>query len=395
MINQEPFVSNQVGEARVFTSATCGSDLFEIAAEAPDGFGLTNSARLTVPKDFDPEHRYSFGLASLPGFPTPTPPPAPPVCQAYPLGQPKEHALTGLAAAPDGTLWAATWGLGAARYDPAADRWIWLTAEDGLLSSYIHAITIEPDGRMWFATNQGVSVLDGEQWTHYTASDGLVSSYVHRVALDEKGTAWFATDEGVSRLELDTGQWQSYTTDDGLPDPYVKTIAIAANGKVWVSALGELATLAADTNTDHWQVSETLGNMPFVDRILATPDGGLWFAGMDGLAVRGSKTFGSQDFDGSNTQGAFQGSARSLALAPDGSLWIGNKNDRPRLYHLIPAQDGSGPDRWQIFNARDGLPSTPALESIDDGVVDRAAVSNQTIWLATPMYVVRCIFPEQ
>lgn len=47
------------------------------------------------------------------------------------------------------------------------------TLENGLNTNFIHDVTQDQQGRMWFATEYGVSVYDGYIWKNYVAEEGL------------------------------------------------------------------------------------------------------------------------------------------------------------------------------------------------------------------------------
>ncbi len=47
------------------------------------------------------------------------------------------------------------------------------TLENGLNTNYVHDVTQDQQGRMWFATEYGVSVYDGYVWKNYSAEEGL------------------------------------------------------------------------------------------------------------------------------------------------------------------------------------------------------------------------------
>jgi PAS domain S-box-containing protein len=95
------------------------------------------------------------------------------------------------------TLWVAT-GAGLAQL---RDGRIVPTAEPGpVISRPIYAIRRADDGDVWFGTDAGVRVWDGERLHAYSARDGLLGAEVNRDALvlDRLGRMWVGTDRGVS-----------------------------------------------------------------------------------------------------------------------------------------------------------------------------------------------------
>ena len=82
-----------------------------------------------------------------------------------------------LQVAPDDTIWAGTWGGGAAQFDGKA--WKNFTRKDGLAGNVVFAIASDSKGVMWFGTNHGVSRYDGKTWQTYRQQDGLLSDSVY------------------------------------------------------------------------------------------------------------------------------------------------------------------------------------------------------------------------
>jgi ligand-binding sensor domain-containing protein len=101
-------------------------------------------------------------------------------------------------AARDGSVWAGTWGGGAARFD--GKRWTNLTADDGLVGNIVYCIAQQSDGVLWFGTNRGLSRYDGKSWVSFTRRDGLLEDHVYAVAIAPGGDVWAGTKRGVVRI---------------------------------------------------------------------------------------------------------------------------------------------------------------------------------------------------
>jgi ligand-binding sensor domain-containing protein len=99
--------------------------------------------------------------------------------------------------------------------------------------SYVLCLMVAPDGTIWAGTwGGGVSKFDGKSWTNITKKDGLSGNMVYSMARDAKGVFWFGTDNGVSRYDGKT--WRKITRAEGLLDSAVYAIAPAPNGDIWV-----------------------------------------------------------------------------------------------------------------------------------------------------------------
>ena len=103
-------------------------------------------------------------------------------------------------AAPDGMIWAGTWGGGAARFD--GKTWRNFTSQDGLAGNIVYALARDPKGVLWFGTNNGVSRFDGKTWRSYGPQQGLLDSNVYALAVTPNGDIWAGTRGGVTRIGL-------------------------------------------------------------------------------------------------------------------------------------------------------------------------------------------------
>ena len=101
-------------------------------------------------------------------------------------------------AARDGSVWAGTWGGGAARFDGA--RWTNQTTAEGLAGNIVYSIAEQAVGVLWFGTNQGVSRYDGKLWTNFGKGEGLLEEHVYAVAIAPNGDVWAGTRRGVARI---------------------------------------------------------------------------------------------------------------------------------------------------------------------------------------------------
>ena len=146
-----------------------------------------------------------------------------------------------VAAAPDGTIWAATDGpdrvdvtiqsdgtemisnpdllppaaaAGIAHFD--GDAWTSYTSADGLLSDTA-AVFTGPDGTVWTIHTSlppyGFSRFDGTQWTAYPSELPEDAFRVFRAAVAPDGTLWMASDHAVT--SFDGASQRTYTDPFG------------------------------------------------------------------------------------------------------------------------------------------------------------------------------------
>jgi len=103
-----------------------------------------------------------------------------------------------LLAAPDGTIWAGTWGGGVSKFDGKA--WSNLTKKDGLSGNMVYSIARDAKGALWFGTDDGVSRYDGKSWRKFGRAQGLLDSAVYAIAVAPNGDIWVGTRRGVTRI---------------------------------------------------------------------------------------------------------------------------------------------------------------------------------------------------
>lgn len=103
-------------------------------------------------------------------------------------------------AAPDGIIWAGTWGGGVARFD--GKTWSNFTSKDGLAGDMVYSIARDSKGVLWFGTNNGVARYDGKTWRNFGRKEGLLESYVYAVAVAPNGDIWAGTRRGVTKIGL-------------------------------------------------------------------------------------------------------------------------------------------------------------------------------------------------
>jgi len=110
--------------------------------------------------------------------------------------------------AQDDTVWAGTWGGGAARYD--GEKWTNFTVKDGLAGNIVYCIEQDSNGAFWFGTNHGVSRYDGQTWHNYGIEDGILAKDVYAITLSPDGEIWVGTRHGVTRIGY---EWTTLGSD--------------------------------------------------------------------------------------------------------------------------------------------------------------------------------------
>ena len=162
-----------------------------------------------------------------------------------------------------GPLWIGTWA-GVNKVDVTTLEFE--TLVDDLVNEWVYGIDVDSSDRVWFGTEGGVSMFDGETWRHWTHADGLGApnttgleasdntglgtrtrhdlsvlmrgedtynpSYVFSIAVDAEDRVWAGTWGGGVSV-FDGQDWKNYTADDGLAGDIVYSIAIGDDGVYW------------------------------------------------------------------------------------------------------------------------------------------------------------------
>jgi ligand-binding sensor domain-containing protein len=211
--------------------------------------------------------------------------------------------------------------------------WTTYTTDDGLVSNMVHAMTVAPDGTLWFSTvGGGVSHFDGETWTNYTTADGLANDNVSSIAVTPDGTLWFGT-TGGGVFRFDGKTWTTYTTEDGLLSDTITAIALTPDGGLWCT--NPHVMVGPDTTTQggisHFD-GETWSAYSFEEMGVAEvgdygvlslavgPDDALW-AGTDASGVF---RYDGETWTNYTEEDGLAGKlVASIAVTPDGALWFG------------------------------------------------------------------------
>lgn len=98
------------------------------------------------------------------------------------------------------------------------DNYITYNYNNGKLrSNEIKCIHQDSKGRIWVGTSgKGFSMCMPEgdyrnlTFEHYDGSDGLVNSMVQSIVEDREGKLWVATEYGISRFDPDTHAFENF-----------------------------------------------------------------------------------------------------------------------------------------------------------------------------------------
>jgi signal transduction histidine kinase/ligand-binding sensor domain-containing protein len=236
--------------------------------------------------------------------------------------------------------------------------------QDGFLNGVPNAVAQTTDGYLWIGTQAGLMRFDGVRFVPWkpTSGEELSSSNITALLAARDGSLWIGTDSGLSHLV--DGDLIRYPDRPG----GVTGIIQCANGEIWFSHYQRIETA--------WGICKVVGaqtrcyygknnGVPLVE----DGSGSLW-TGTGATLTRwqlGSPSTYAQH--GLRLMGA--AGVHSLALARDGSIWVGMQNGG-RGAGLQQFTNGT----WKPFIAQRFDSSTLTVPAL---LLDR----KNTLWVGT------------
>lgn len=240
-------------------------------------------------------------------------------------------AVRSIAEGPDGALWVGTYGAGVWRL--LGGRWQGWSTRDGLAHDTVRAVLVDRRGRVWAATNGGLSVREDEAWRSYRAGEGLPSGSLIGLAEDRDGVLWIGSD-GAGLTSLADGVFRTFTSRDGLASEVVLALHLDAGGVLWVATNGGLSRLSAG----RFESLTSAQGLPSdsVTQVVEDARGDLWLGTSRGVhrvsrasleaafrdPSRGLEVESFDQFDGMKSSYCTAPGQPSASRSRDGSLWF-------------------------------------------------------------------------
>src|ERR1700744_2291779 len=103
----------------------------------------------------------------------------------------------------------------------------------------VRRIKQTPDGYLWLATRIGLMRFDGVRFSTFRAGseEGLESTTMQDLLIDPGGSMWVAT-LGGGLAHYRDGKFHTYTVRDGLPSVDIHSLLQDSHGTVWVGTRG-------------------------------------------------------------------------------------------------------------------------------------------------------------
>ena len=270
----------------------------------------------------------------------------------------------------------------------AANELVSLKTSDILISNYVDALAVAPDGKLWIGTDNGIQILDpanpDNAWVTYqqqdqpgmggnwatsinfatdgtawiTITNGRTSKYqqgqwqafeelysYNIVAVDAQNRAWIGDDgNGIIVLDENGSQVMTWTTANGLPGDNVQALLLDENGRMWIGTNKGLAKYENESMTIVFNEESTQIPNVYIRALALDPNGNLLIGTYTGVSeYNGNSATTLIDFlkDGYN-----EARLTNLACNSLGEIWIGTDKG---LLHGNPANG------WEMLTTQTGL----------------------------------------
>ncbi|MFK7787548.1 MAG: two-component regulator propeller domain-containing protein [Crocinitomicaceae bacterium] len=163
------------------------------------------------------------------------------------------------------------------------------TSKDGLADQIVNAAFQDSDGYIWFATQAGISIYDGNSFQDFIPSDELKGIDAVTITETSDGAIWIGSNsDGVFRY--DYSNLEHYSSNNGLPNEVVRSFYVDEKNKLWVATSGGVAFFS-ESKWHHFEDPEKKLNNGVLS-IAQTNDGLFWF----GTQGNGLISFDGTDF---------------------------------------------------------------------------------------------------
>ncbi|MFK8013830.1 MAG: diguanylate cyclase [Gammaproteobacteria bacterium] len=210
---------------------------------------------------------------------------------------------------------------------------------EGLHSPHVAAVTRDAIGKVYVATDKGISVLTDTSITSVVKEDFARNGKVHTLLVDDDEQLWVGTQTGLRRFDLHTGTWRESPAQQRLQLP-VNALAMAAgmDNDLWVATdlgLHKITDGNVDTVFDAAQTA--------IESLYLARNGRLWLGTESGLAsLEGNQLARhATDLPGANTV------VTSILERPNGQIIAATASNG-----IVVETDG----RWRRFGETEGLP---------------------------------------
>lgn len=264
------------------------------------------------------------------------------------------NSLRDIAQTPDGRMWFATWE-GLVRYNGLEFTTIDRRSKPGLLDNGLGGLHVDAQGRLWMGDSRGnvVRYNGGGSWSRFASESPSPGVLIQAIRTDEKGQAWLLFEgKGLGRLDTE-GHFHFAPPPEGVRFGLsVPRMELDNQGQVWIGTLDGL--VVRDTAGELRQLRGEFGLEEGPAWPYRSSDGALW-------VVNGNAIF-RLEAGVLSLHRRFEGISRISALLVDrnGAIWVGSESQgvmrltpKGTIEQLPPGQQPGG-RVLSLFEDREG-----------------------------------------
>lgn len=185
----------------------------------------------------------------------------------------------------------------------------------------VNTIYKDPNGLLWFGTNEGLYEFDGLESTPYLVNINHFDNSVTAIFMDQNGKLWVGFKNGRIAV-LKDHELKLIVTDSPFPKHPVKGIARDKQNNLWFSTAGEGVFFYSQNHLTHLGANEGLNNDYTYCATLAG-DGKIYVGTDDGIAVCANANGNINIERLSDKEGLPDRIVRCIEDDHAGNLWIG------------------------------------------------------------------------
>ncbi|MDZ7805693.1 MAG: two-component regulator propeller domain-containing protein [Gracilimonas sp.] len=251
-----------------------------------------------------------------------------------------------------GDLWFGTDGNGVWHYSDGIQI-AQYTTSNGLGDNRVRAITESEDGTLWFATRDGLTVLENGNFRTYGTEQGLPANRIRDVKIDQNGIVWIGTRGGL--VKYDGEEFETFDIQDGLINNLIRSISITEKGELWIGTEGGISHFDGE-NFKNFDGESGISNEIIYSSLIDNEEN-VWFGTFGG----GVNFFIGDYFANYDTElGLTNNLVTSFTEDENGRIWIATYGGGITIYEdgiLTPYQwNSSLPDNqvYTLFNDSKG-----------------------------------------
>src|SRR5690606_27557278 len=193
------------------------------------------------------------------------------------------------------------------------------TKNNGLASNQTRAILKTPDGKIWIATSNGLSVFANGSIKNFTKVDGLPSNEIKSLAYDKKNNVLWIGTHGGGLSKYNFKNFTNFTTLDGLSHDYIHSLFLDKKGNLWIGTGNGINKMVNEVFTN-FPISKLCNS--YISSITEDAFGNIWF-GTDRCLTK----YDGIDFKPFTTKDGLSSDVIYLVhFNRRGQLWVGTNN---------------------------------------------------------------------